>query len=266
MTVAFRLVRDRRRSTLWWVAGVVGMVLFVLAFYPSLKGQASLDELVDDLPEAMRSLFGIEEGVSLSSAAGYLQARLYATTLPVMLIVFAIGLGARTIGGSEEEGTLELLLANPVTRRRVAVERYAAAVGLLVALGVASTVAALMLAPVVGALDDVAVTGVLGANAGAVCLALLHLSIAFAVGAARGRRGPALAAAAGVAVGGYLLQGLASATDVLHPARFFTPWQWYLGRNMLVNGVAPDAIVVPVVLSAIAFAAGLVLFARRDLR
>ena len=51
--------------------------------------------------------------------------------LPLLLLVFAIGLGARAIAGSEQEGTLELLLSNPVTRRTVVAERYLAMVGMI---------------------------------------------------------------------------------------------------------------------------------------
>ncbi len=69
-----------------------------------------------------------------------------------------------------------------------------------------------------------------------------------------------------VAVVGYLHQGLVGLSDVIRPVRFISPWHWYLGRNMLAQGVAPDAIVVPLVLSAVIFVAGAGAFLRRDLR
>ena len=39
MILAARLVRDRRRSLLWWSVGIVGLVLFTVSLYPSLKGE-----------------------------------------------------------------------------------------------------------------------------------------------------------------------------------------------------------------------------------
>ena len=266
MTIARRLFRDRRRSTLWWLVGIVGLVGLTVAFFPSIENQSSFDDIADQVPDSMRQLFGMVQGVSLSSAPGYLWSQLFATMLPILLLIFGVGLGARIIAGSEEDGTLELLLANPVTRTRVAGERVVAGVGLLALLGVGFTVALVLIAIPVGALDGVSTTGLLGATAGGVCLALLHTAIAYAVGAAWGRRGPAIAAAVAVAAAGFVLEGLVSASDALSSLRFFTPWHWYLRRNMLVEGVSPEAIVVPLVLSTALFVAGTVAFARRDLR
>jgi ABC-2 type transport system permease protein len=266
MIVASRLVRDRRRSLLWWSVGVVGLVLFTVALYPSLKGEESLNEIVEQMPETLRSMFGMDTAIPLTSAPGYLQGRLFGSLLPLILMVFGIGLGARAIAGGEQDGTLELLLANPVTRRTVVVERYLALVAMVGALTAVFAVSLVVLAAPFGALDDVPVSGLAGAVAGVFCITLLHATLAYGVGAATGRRALALSSATVVAVVGYLLQGLVGLSDVIRPLRFISPWHWYLGRNMLAQGVAPDAIVVPLVLSAVIFAAGAGAFLRRDLR
>jgi ABC-2 family transporter protein len=69
-----------------------------------------------------------------NSPAGYLQGTLFALLGP-LLLVMAVAAGARAIVGDEEEaGTLELLLAHPVSRTRLLTERFgvlAAAVALL---------------------------------------------------------------------------------------------------------------------------------------
>jgi ABC-2 type transport system permease protein len=265
MIVAARLLRDRRRSTLWWIGGLLGLVLFTVAFYPSIKDQASFDQVIADLPEGLKALIGYEGGVPLTSPPGYLHARLFATLAPLVVLVFGIGAGAQAIGGSEDAGTLEPLLANPVTRDRVATERYLAVVGLLVVLVAALTVALLAFGPAFGVLDGVALTGLLGACAGVFGIALLHASLAFAVGAAIGRRGPAVAVATAVAVAGYLVQSLLTLTDAVAPLRAVTPWHWYLDHNMLAEGPAVAAIVLPIVVSVPVFLAGWVAFRRRDL-
>jgi len=182
MIVAARLVRDRRWSTLWWALGLVGLILFTVALYPSIKGQPSFDELLADLPDAFRSAIGYDAAVPLSSPAGYLQARLFSTLAPLLAVVFGIGAGARAIGGSEEAGTLELLLANPVTRSRVLVERYLASFGLLAGLVAVLAVSLLVLAPPFGALEGIPIGNVVGACVAVFALGLLHGSLAFASG------------------------------------------------------------------------------------
>ena len=90
------------------------------------RDDRSLDRVVEHLPASMRALIGTQASIPLSSAAGYLQARLFSTTLPILLLVYAIGLGAAAIGGAEEDGTLQLVVTAPITRKRVAYERFAA--------------------------------------------------------------------------------------------------------------------------------------------
>jgi ABC-2 type transport system permease protein len=68
-----------------------------------------------------------------------------------------------------------------------------------------------------------------------------------------------------VATAGYLLQGLAATSDVLGPVANLSPWHWYLDRNILVDGLAPAAVVAPVLVAALLFAAGAWVFNRRDL-
>lgn len=266
MIIAARLLRDRRRSTVWWAVGIVAMVLLVVSIYPSVRGQPSLDRVVEDLPASVKALVGYQADVPLSSPPGYLHGRLFASLAPVVMLVFTIGAGAQAIGGAEEAGTLEQLLANPVTRTRVLLERYAAVVVILAALVALFTGLLLGSAAMVDALAGVRIGGLLGACAGVLGLALLFGTLAFAVGAATGHRGTAIAVASAAAIGGYLLQTLLSVADVLRPVRYFTPWHWYLERNMLAEGPAPVAIVMPLVLSAVLLAGGWAAFVRRDLR
>jgi len=267
MIVAARLIRDRLRGLLWWSVGMIGLVLLTVAFYPAVKDQGqALNDLLNTLPDAFKSAIGYDARIPLTSPPGYLNARLFAILAPVLALIFAIGLGAQAIGGMEEADRMEPLLANPITRTRVAVERYAATVALLVGLIAVLAAASVALSSPFGALDGVSIAGLVGACAAVGCLALLHGSIAFAVGAATGRRGPAIGAATVVAVAGYLIQSLQPLTDLLDPFRFVNPWHWYLQRNMLVDGVPPEAALAPLGVSAALLAVGVAIFRRRDLR
>jgi ABC-2 type transport system permease protein len=266
MTVATRLLRDRRRATLWWAVGLVALVAFTVGLYPSVQGQASLEEVVADLPEAVKVVIGYQADVPLTSPPGYLQGRLFSTLAPLVMMVLAIGAGAQALGGSEEAGALEPLLANPVSRSRVLLERYVATVGLLLGLTVVFAIALLALSAPVGALEGVSITGLLGACAGVFGLAVLHGTLAFAVGAATGRRTTAVAAATTFAVAGYLAQSLLALTDIPERLRSLTPWHWYLERNMLEDGASPAAVVLPILASLVVLLIGWGAFVRRDLR
>jgi ABC-2 type transport system permease protein len=263
--IAARLLRDRRRSLAWWALGMAGLVFTSAVFYPAIKKQPSLDQLMRNLPQSLKAFVGEQAGVSLTSPAGYLHGRMFTILIPALLLVFAIGLGARAIAGSEEDGTLELLLANPVSRTRVAAERFAGVAALIGGLGLATFAALLALSAPFGLLQGVSILRLAAATLAVTSLAMLHASIAFAAGSARPGRSRATATAAAVAVAGYIVFGLVN-SHVISWARFVDPWWWYLSRNILVGGLPPEAVVVPLGCSAILGAAGVAAFSGRDLR
>lgn len=266
MIVLRRFVTDRRRSFAGWSVAAVLLVLMTVAFYPTIRDQPSIEDIVRDLPDALKATFGIDAAVPLSSPQGYLHGRMFSLTMPLALVIFAIGVGARAVGGSEEDGDLELLLAQPLTRRSVILGRFAAMVGLTIGVGAVFTAALFGLAPLFGALDGLRTSWVLAACAGAIALALLHAAVAFCAGSLRGTRSAGIAAGASVAAGGYLLQGLLAAARAPESSRFASPWHWYLRRNMLVEGPEPIAFALPLLLTTALLALSLASFERRDLR
>jgi ABC-2 type transport system permease protein len=266
MIIAARFERDRRVANLAWAAGIVAVVLLTASLWPSIKGSASFDDLIDDLPDTVKALIGAQAGISLGSPAGYLNARIFATLLPVLLTVYGISIGARAIAGTEENGTLELILANPVSRVRVAIERAVTVIAFLTALGAVALLALLLLGAPVGLLDDLSLLRLAGACGGVTVLAACHALIAFAAGAATGRHGFAVAVAATVAVAGYLLAGLLTTTERLDWLQALSPWHWLLDRNILVSGIPPVPMIIELVLSATLIAFGVDRFNRRDLR
>ena len=92
-------------------------VALIAAIFPSIEGSEELDELVEDYPDFLRSLFGIAEGASLTSGPGFLDAELFSFMLPLFVLILAVGSGSRTFAGEEDSGRLELLLAYPLRRR-----------------------------------------------------------------------------------------------------------------------------------------------------
>jgi ABC-2 type transport system permease protein len=108
--------------------------------------------------------------------------------------------------------------------------------------------------------------GYLAATWGTIALGLLFGSLAFAVGAGTGRRSLALTVASAVAVATYTLNGLAGSVKAAHGLRFLSPFHWFLGRNMLAQGIAPEGLTLPIAFAAVFAVVGIWRFLRRDLR
>jgi ABC-2 type transport system permease protein len=257
-----RGLRGHLRALIAWCVGIVAYIALVASIYPSIEGTPGIDELHESYPEALRELFGIEPG-SLSTGAGFLDAELFSLVLPLLLLVLAIGSGARAWAGEEDAGRLELLLSYPV-RRRSAVLWKGLAVAVEVAVaGVAAFAAIAVLDPVLGL--DLSVGRLAAGVAGVALLALLHGWLALALGAAWPSRIAALGVPAALAAVGYLVNGLHGLAGWLDPLRFASPWWWVGTASPLRDGIRPEGAVVVAAAAAAVLAAGALLVERRDL-
>jgi ABC-2 type transport system permease protein len=149
--------------------------------------------------------------------------------------MMAVAAGARAIAGDEEAGTLELLLAHPVSRTRLLLERFgalAAAVTLLGLIVWAATVVVVIAADMGIGADRLA-----AATLGLVLLALGFGTVALAAGALLGRRGLTLGITATVAVAAWLANTVAPQVDALKGVQQWSPFHYYLGGDPLRTGV-----------------------------
>ena len=134
--VFLKSLRDLGRAFFWWSLGLVGLVALMVSVYPSVRDNEALNKLVNDYPAALKGFVAFGGEIDYVSAAGYLGSELFSLMVPLLLLVAAIGAGARAIAGEEERGTLDLLLAHPMSRRRVALEKLAALIAEIVGLGI----------------------------------------------------------------------------------------------------------------------------------
>ncbi len=261
--VALKSLRDIRRGFFWWSLGLIGFVALIVSVYPTVHSNPSLNKLAQDYPEALQAFIAFGGAVDYSSAAGYLGIELFSLMVPLLLLVAAIGTGAGTIAGEEERGTLELLLANPVSRTKVVLEKTAALVFEVAGLGLV-----LWLALWVGALaTDMSISAghLAAATLSAVLLALAFGAIAVLLGAATGRRAVAVGLTAAVAVAAYLVNGLAPLVHALEVPQKLSPFYHYAAGDPLRHGLSWSHLAVLVAIAVVATALAPVVFSRRDI-
>lgn len=266
MAILWQAARRRRTSLFWWSFGLVLFIGLLAIAYPTVRNNNELDKTFGGLPPSVQTLLGLSATNTLTSPIGYLNSQYFANILPLILLVFAIGLGGWAISGDEAAGTLELLLANPVSRVRVALERAAALILLLAVLTGVGAGTLIVLAPVFGLAQGLPPDRMVAATAACGLLALAFGAVAFAVGAIAGRRSPAMASAATLAVAGYVIEGLAAQVKALQPIRAVSPWHWLLDSDPLRRGLVVESWLFPLVATVVLVMVGTVWFTRRDLR
>ena len=263
VSVLAKSLRDVRRSFGWWSLGLIGLVAMMMAVYPSIRGDQSMTKLVNDLPKALKSFMSFGGDVDWASPTGYLGRELFSFMVPLLLLVAAIGGGAGSIAGEEERGTLDLLLSNPVSRTRVALEKLAAIVIEVAGLGLVFLIALWIGARAVAMHSGLADLG--AATASAVLLALAFGAIAFMLGALSGRRVLAAGVTSAAAVAAYFVNALAPLVGTLSGVQKASPFYHYAAGEPLQHGFQPVHALLLAVIAVAAAAVGVAGLRRRDL-
>jgi ABC-2 type transport system permease protein len=211
----------------------VGLVSFAIALLDVIIYPQYRESLEDVAFGSFLDAFLGEAG-SITSPAGFLSVEFFAW-IPLLLVTVAIIGGTAATAGEEAAGTLDLLLAQPVSRRRLLLEKTA---GLTLAIALAalisfpgfligkSFVPELTLGP----------WRLFEAVANMLPLALIFLALSLWAGASLPGRGPAVLAVMGVVVVTYFLNSVGSMVGSLDLLRKFSPFYWGDGSRVLVKG------------------------------
>ncbi len=268
-----RLAGSVRVSSIWLKAAseyqglllVTAAVMFFMMgimmgpFYKAIPEETL--QAFDGLPEALIALAG---GGNISTPEGWYQIETFGLMAPIAVMVLTVAIGSGALAGEESRRTMGLLLANPVRRSRIVLEKswtmalYAFVIGFATFAGVS-----------LGSL--LADLGMNIGNIAATCLLQTLLGLAFgalalALSAGTGRTRIAIFVTIGAALVLHLLNGFAALNDTMADVVQWLPFYYYLGSDPLNNGMAWGHGAVLAVLAAVLIALSVVLFQRRDLR
>jgi len=221
----------------------------------------SLARLSDQFPETLLALFG---GGDMSTPEGFFQIEIFGLMAPIAVMVVAVAIGARALAGEEENHTMGLLLANPVRRSKIVLEKawamvvYAFVVGFAI---FASVTIGSLLGGLGMNLGDVAATSLLVTLVG-----LVFGSLSLALSAGTGQVRIALYGAVGAALIFYVLNAFLQLDANLGEWARVSPFYYYLGSDPLLEGMhwGHGALLGGLSVSLIGLAVWL--FSKRDLR
>jgi ABC-2 type transport system permease protein len=256
---------QRRRGLLFWAIGVVALISIDMLLYKEIKADSKqLSDVYSSLSSTVRSLFS-DTGDFLSPA-GYLSGRVYYLLLPLLLTIFTVGLGSNLIGKEEQQGTLELLLARPVSRLKLLSSKTMAGLAAVGVLFIAAVITALACYKAVG-FEGVTVTGIILATLEAFVLSTLFGAIALCCSCLGGVwRSLGTPLAILVAFGSYLLASLENVAKWLSWPAKLLPYHYYNPSDVLTghsHALIPMASYAG--LSVIFFIIAWLGFRRRDL-
>jgi ABC-2 type transport system permease protein len=270
--VADRLAGSTRVSRIWIKTAsehqgllfVTALVMFAMSvmigpMYTLIDD--ALASFADNFPDAVLAMVG---GGDMSTAEGFYQVEIFGLMAPISIMIVTVVIGARALAGEEAQRTMGLLLANPISRSTVVLEKtvamllYGAAVGFVILAGVAAGSA-------------VAGLGIDIGNIAATCLLVTLLGLAFgafavALSAATGRVRLATYGTTGLALVLFLVNAFLPLTNSLGGWAKLSPFYYYLSSDPLMTGMHWGHGAVLAALTVVLVAASVWLFQHRDLR
>jgi len=255
-----RTLHDERRSLVAWCVGLVVYTSYLVAVFPTVRGNPDMQRIAEEFPESLREMLFMRD---FTTGPGYLQAEAFSMILPMLLVIVAVLNGSDATSGEEERRTIDLLLANPISRRRVVAEKFLATTVYLGIVTLSLFAALVVFGSFVG-------LGVAVSRIAAVCLVTWLLALGFgavalAVGAATGRRGLARGVTVAVVLASYLVTSLADLVPALKVVRPLSLFSHSIGTEPIYEGLSPGhtAVLVIVVVALVGLAAWA--FEHRDL-
>jgi ABC-2 type transport system permease protein len=117
---------ERRIKGAFVVALVLGVlsVLFVSLFPSIATSGVDFEAYMESLPPALQTAFGASGGLAFTTIEGFLAVELYQFFWVLMLGIYLAYQAGGLIAGDVERGRMDGLLAAPVFRRRVVVEKF----------------------------------------------------------------------------------------------------------------------------------------------
>jgi ABC-2 type transport system permease protein len=114
------------RQMIYWALGLAVLGFYIVSVIPNVDVLNQYQDLIGTkMPKALMQAFGVSDMAVLATPEGFI-AFGFLTYSMILLVVYGVLAGMNITANEEDEGIMEMILAQPVPRWRVVVEKYAA--------------------------------------------------------------------------------------------------------------------------------------------
>lgn len=255
---------QRRWALFGYSFAAISFLLLYILIYPSFQSEmAKFNQLLEAYPKALLQAFNIEQ-LQLSTFEGYISAEHFSFVWPLMAIFLSMSLAGVAFAGEVEKGTMAFLLSQPISRARIFIAKYLAAVLAILLFVVLSVVAIIPLAGI----QNISVNAgnILKTAAISLLFAWAIYALSAMVSSVTSERSKSYFAVGGLLLIMYVanvVSGLVSGLDWLKFVSFFHYFQ--PAKILSGEAIAFSSYAVFVLTIILSFGIGLVIFLRRDM-
>ncbi|MBD2868153.1 ABC transporter permease subunit [Paenibacillus arenilitoris] len=263
MNIFWYELKAYRGTTLLWTASLAGIVLLMMAMFPSFAKDAdAFREVLQSMPEAVMKAVGLQLD-SITSLIGFYSYIFTYVTLCGS--IQAMHLGTSILSKEGREKTADFLLAKPVTRGAVFAAKSLAALTLLLLTNAVFFGAAGLIATAVKiASFDFGIFALITLSL--LLIQLVFLAIGFAAALLLPRMKTVLPVTLGTVFAFFIISFIGASTGD-GKLRYLTPFQ-YFDRSYIAahGGYEPEFLIASAVIAAVCLTYGIVRYAKRDVQ
>ncbi len=251
----------QRRSSIFWFCISLLLYSWMMVWFWEQMGSV-YSKMLENYPQEVLALFGGNE-VSFASMGGFFQVEYLGLMWMIIIAAAVVIFAGKAFSGEIGAGTMELLLAQPISRVRVAVTRVVAFIGYALLLNIFTFVPIQLFGPAYGVELDagpfwtvfaLGILFTLGIGGFAMLLSSMFRD-----------SGKPVAIASGVLLLFWIADMVANvseAAEFFDPVNIVTYWQ----PGVIINGgeAQPEAWWIYGVLALVTLAGSVVVFSRRD--
>jgi len=128
LQIFWRILKDKKVSLIAYVLGAIATVEMYIALFPAIRDQAEqLNQMMAAFPKGFMEAFGFNGSEALfSRVESYMSTEYFSFFWPIMAVTMVIAFANLMIVTEVERGTIELTLAQPVSRLKLFFSRYLA--------------------------------------------------------------------------------------------------------------------------------------------
>ena len=260
-SVFAKTLYDKRWFMVGWALGLAAMFGVIASFYTSMD-LSEVGDMLKNVPKGVETLIG--EMAAYGTVPGYIGNAIFGIRFEMLVVPMAIILALSLSVSEERSRKLYQLLAQPVSRRSIMMQKWLA--GLLI-LAVVMAVASATTAGVLEAFNLEVPYDVLLRETGMGYLFIAALfSLALGLGFACGSRTIPIVAVVGLVVSGYIIKGFALQVEWMEPFKDLSIFTYYSAAELVKQAARWQDVAVLASIGLVGLVAMQLRFPYRDIR
>tara|TARA_B100000073_G_scaffold254096_1_gene214105 strand:+ start:5411 stop:6214 length:804 start_codon:yes stop_codon:yes gene_type:complete len=234
--VYLKNLRDLRTNLTYWLIGLLTLSFYLSFAYNSFsENLESFNDLIDSFPKELLNLLGAENGLDMSTFAGFLNLEIFGVFGPIMLIIIGINSGTGIIAGELNNKTIEIIMSSSISRNNYLIQNILVMLTKIFSVSLFIFISFMIFSYIFSL--DLEGLKLLGTIIHLALLSLVFGSLSLLIGSITGNKNKTLSISAAIAILSHFMNAISPLIDATKNMKYFSVFHYYKNSNPIVNGM-----------------------------